>query len=457
VRARRLSRVLCAVAVLTAAGAVTGPVSGSGASTAAAPPSGGAIQHVIVIMQSGHSFDNYFGIRPKVNGIPAKACQPIAVNSTSCVKPFHLSSDQARAALSDNQVVTKKAFDSGKMDGFVSAQSNTAISSLAMGYLNGADLPYYWSLASRFTLFDRFFASSQAGALPNRLVSVAAQDAGQTSNEVSVPINVPTIFDRLDQAHLGWKYYVQPSQSQPHAPTTGEQSRTPLLTMPSFTSPAPDAAHIVSTSQYFDDLTKGQLPAVSYITSSIDSERSPQNPAQGEAFVRSLINSLMQSSAWKSTALLLTYDDSGGWYDHAVPPTIGQQNQLGQTTAVGLRVPTILVSPYARAGQVDSTQLDTASIPAMIESVFHLAPLTQLDASSNSILTGLNMHQQAITPSISPSSATAVVVPRPAVQTIYLLYVAALLGAGLLVVLAFMRSRRHDLDALSHWTSDGLP
>jgi len=457
VRARRISRVLGSVAVLTAVAAVTGPVSGAGASTTAAPSSAGAIQHVIVIMQSGHSFDNYFGTRPKVNGIPAKACQPIAVNS--CVKPFHLSSDQARAALSDNLFVTKKAFDNGKMDGFVTAQSNTAISSLAMGYLNGDDLPYYWSLASRFTLFDRFFASSQAGALPNRLVSVAAQDAGQTSNEVSSPgyINVPTIFDRLDQAHLGWKYYVQPSQSQPHAPTTGEQSRTPLLTMPSFTGSPARAAHIVSTGQYFDDLTKGQLPAVSYITSSIDSERSPQNPAQGEAFVRSLINSLMQSSAWKSTALLLTYDDSGGWYDHAVPPTIGQQNQLGQSTVVGLRVPTILVSPYARAGQVDSTQLDTASIPAMIESVFHLAPLTQLDASSNSILTGLNLHQQPITPSISPSSATAVVVPRPAVQTIYFLYVAALLGAGLLIVLAFIRSRRHDLDALSKWTSDGLP
>jgi hypothetical protein len=120
-------------------------------------------------------------------------------------------------------------------------------------------------------------------------------------------------------------------------------------------------------------------------------------------------------------------------------------------------VPTILVSPYARAGQVDSTQLDTASIPAMIESVFHLAPLTQLDASSNSILTGLNLRQQPITPSISASSATAVVVPRPAVQTIYVLYVAALLGAGLLIVLAFMRSRRQDLDALSQWTSDGLP
>ena len=103
-------------------------------------------------------------------------------------------------------------------------------------------------------------------------------------------------------------------------PTPGEQARTPLLAMPSVTAAPARAARIVSTSQYYVDLTKGQLPAVSYVTGSVNSERSPQNPAQGEAFVRSLINSLMQSSAWSHTALLLTYDDSGGWYDHAVPP-----------------------------------------------------------------------------------------------------------------------------------------
>jgi phospholipase C len=121
---------------------------------------------------------------------------------------------------------------------------------------------------------------------------------------------------------------------------------------------------------------------------------------------------------------------------------------------VGLRVPAILVSPYARAGHVDSTQLNTASIPAMIESVFHLAPLTTMDASSKSILSGLDLHQQPIPPSIAPSTATAVVVPRPAVHTIYLLYLVALLGAGLLIMLAFRRSRRDELDAPSPPQSD---
>jgi phospholipase C len=112
---------------------------------------------------------------------------------------------------------------------------------------------------------------------------------------------------------------------------------------------------------------------------------------------------------------------------------------------VGLRVPTILVSPFARAGYVDSTQLDTASIPAMIESVFHLLSLTISDASSKSILTAVNLHQHLISPAVSPSGASVLVVPRPAVATIYLLYLAAFIGVGLLIALAFVRHRRDPL------------
>jgi phospholipase C len=438
---RRLPQVLCALGAAAVLAAAAGPMPGAGAA-AHAPAPAPAIQHVIVVMQSGHSFDNYFGTRRGVDGIPANACQPLAANSVSCdVKPYHLSLDQARAGLTDNLSVTQKAINKGKMNGFVSAQSNTAIGSVAMGYLNGNDLPYYSSLASRFTLFDHFYAASQAGALPNRLASVAATAGGLTSNQApGGVISTPTIFDRLDAAGLGWKYYVQGYQAATptHPVSVGDQVRTPLLAMPSVTSTPARAGKIVNSSQYYVDLAKGQLPAVSYVTGSVDSERSPQNPTLGEAFVRTLVNALMQSSAWRHTVLLLTYDDSGGWYDHSLPPTIGG-------TQVGLRVPAILVSPYARAGYVDSTQLDTASIPAMIESVFHLPPLTAQDASSKSILTAVDTHQQPIAPAISPSGAAAVVVPRPAVATIYLLYGLALVGAGVLIALAFVRFRRDPL------------
>ncbi len=386
-------------------------------------------------MQSGHSFDNYFGTRPGVDGIPAGVCQQVQHNSKSCVKPYHLSSDQARAGLTDTRLATGKALDLGKMDGFVSAQPNATIGSLAMGYLDGSDLPYYWNLADRFTLFDHFYAASQAGALPNRLVSIAGQTGGVTSNTPpAAGVSVPTVFDQLDQAHLSWKYYVQ-GYPFPQV-TPGDRARVPLLTVPAVTGDPASAGRIVNSGQYFTDLTTGHLPAVSYVASSSGaSERAPQSPAQGEAFVESLVNALMQSSAWSHTALLLTYDDSGGWYDHSVPPTVG-----GVTW--GLRVPAILVSPYARAGYVDSHQADTASVPGLIDTVFHLPALTPQVSTAGDLTSGLDLHQAPVAPAIP--SHVKLVGARPAVPLIYLLYLGALVCAGLVVGLAFRRARQDD-------------
>ncbi|MGH9078484.1 MAG: phospholipase C [Acidimicrobiales bacterium] len=429
---------------LTAAAVAPAAVAGAGTTSrptvvahhpavhAATAKSSSAIQHVIIVIQSGHSFDNYFGTRPGVDGIPAGVCQQVLTNSKSCVKPYHLSSDQARAGLSDTLRVTGKAIDAGKMDGFVSAQPNASIGSLAMGHHDGSDLPYYWNLADRFTLFDHFYAASQAGTLPNRLAAVSGQTTGLTSNTPPASgISAPTVFDQLDQANLSWKYYVQgyPFKSV----TPGERSRVPILAMPAVTGNPTSAAHVAGTGQYFTDLAAGHLPAVSYVASSSgDSERSPQSPAQGQAFVESLVNALMQSPEWSHTALLLTYDDSGGWYDNAVPPTVG-----GVTW--GLRVPAILVSPYARAGQVDSQQLDTASIPGFIDQTFHLPPLTSQISTAGDLMSGLDLQQAPISPAI-PSHVT-LVGARPAVPVIYVLYLGALLAVGIVIALAFRRTR----------------
>ena len=439
-RMRRLALVALAATAAGVAAAV--PSGGAGASSIFLNPLGpttsnsGPIQHVIVIVQSGHSFDNYFGTRPGVDGIPASTCVPIVTGSKVCVKPTHLNPDEARAGLSDTLGVTQKSIDNGKMDGFVSAQANTAIGTVAMGYLDGSDLPYYWNLASRFTLFDHFYASSQAGSLPNRLVAISGQDDGITSN---VPptggiTNVPTVFDQLETKGLNWKYYVQ-DYAGATSPSAGETARTPLLAMPSVTGSPAQVARIVDSSRIFDDLASGALPSVSYVTGSIDSELSPQSPALGEAFVRSIINAVMQSSAWDHTAILLTYDNSGGWYDHSPPPVIGG-------TRLGLRVPTLLISPYARAGYVDPSQLDTASIPAYIEHVFGLKQLSTNEATAGSIATAVNVDQTPIVPVIGPANGSAPAIARPSVGIVYVLYLGAFLGACLLVALALARQRR---------------
>lgn len=434
---RLLRAALVALLALGAAIVSSAPARSAGASTISSNPlatSGGTgpIQHVIVIIQSGHSFDNYFGTRAGVEGIPAKVCLPTAANSTVCVKPYPLNPDEARAGLLSTLSVTRKAVDNGKMDGFVSAQPNGSIGTLAMGHLTAADLPYYSDLASRFTLMDNFFATSQAGALPNRLAAVSGTDGGLVSNTVPTGgIKMPTVFDQLAQKGETWKYYVQ-NYTGPTTVSPSEVTRTPLLAMPSVTQSA-QIHQVVDISQYFHDIDANQLPAVSYISSSrADSEQSPQSSSQGEAFVSSVLDALMQSPTWYHTAVLLTYDDSGGWYDHQAPPVVAG-------TRLGIRVPAMLISPYARAGYVDHTQFQTASIPDFIDQVFGMAPLNA-DAAGSSLLGALDLHQLPISPAIDRGAAATLV--RPKVLGVYVLYLGALLAAALLIVLAFARMRR---------------
>ena len=436
---RRLSRAALAVLVALGAALVSWvPARAAGASPIFSNPlvtvgGTGPIQHVIVIIQSGHSFDNYFGTRTGVDPIPPKTCLPIVVGSRVCVRSYPLNPDEARAGLISTLGVTRKAIDNGKMDRFVSAQPNAAIGTLAMGYLNGGDLPYYWNLASRFTLLDHFFATSQAGALPNRLAAVSGTDGGLVSNTVpAAGINLPTVFDQLAQKHLSWKYYVQNYAASGNSAPPSVITRTPVLAMQSVTGSA-QAHRIVDTSQYFHDIDVSQLPAVSYISSSrADSEQSPQGSAQGEAFVSSVLNALMQSPTWYHTAVLLTYDNSGGWYDHVAPPVVAGKQ-------LGIRVPTMLISPYARAGYVDHNQFQTASIPDFIDKVFGM-PALNADAAGTNLLGALNLKQAPIAPTIERRSVATLV--RPSVLGIYVLYLGALLAAGLLLTLAFLRMRR---------------
>ncbi len=259
-----------------------------------------------------------------------------------------------------------------------------------------------------------------------------------------------TVFDQLNTKNLTWKYYAQ-GYKPGVAPTKAQISRDPLLVMPSMVGNPSNAARLVSTSQYFVDLDKGHLPDVSYITAATaDSERSPQDPAQGEAFVRSLINALMQSSEWSSTALLLTYDDSGGWYDHSAPPTVAG-------TTLGVRVPTLLISPYAKPGFVDHTTLDTASIPGFIDSVFNLPPITPQVSQVGSVMTAVDTSQQPVAPAIGPSEGTLASIPRPKVQAVYILYLGALLVAALFLVLAFLRQRRGTGPMMATGTGGDVP
>ena len=352
------------------------------------------IEHFIVLMQENHSFDNYFGTYPGAGGLPAGTCVPVDPGRPGgrCIRPFHIGDNDVQPAdLDHSQSTYDRQYNRGRLDGFIHALNlRNQDGRLALGYYDGRDLPYHWNVADRYVLFDRFFSSAGAGSFKNHMYWAA----GQGGERDRIPENgytIPTIFDRLEARGISWKFYVQNYEPRLNYRTLGQfpAQRTaqvvwvPLLNFDRFTNDSTLASHIVDLSEYFEDLHRGTLPAVAYIAPSGPSEHPPSSLASGQAFVRTLITSLMESSHWKSSAFLYTYDDWGGWYDHVRPPKV-------DADGYGFRVPALLVSPYARRGYIDHTPLDFTSILAFIEHNWRLPPLASRDARAKTFVEALD-------------------------------------------------------------------
>jgi len=425
---------------------------GAGSARAAAPRT--PIHHFITLMQENHTFDNYFGNYPGADGIPSDICMPVNPHrgSKPCVKPFHIGTNSVSPRDLDHSAATARLqYDGGRMDGFISALTRrNQDGRLAMGYRNGDDLPFYWNLADQYVLYDRFFSSAFAGSYLNHVYWVSGSPAAGFDRVPPGGLgNLPTIFDRLQKAHVTWKFYVQNYDPDLNYRTVdrfpGNRASqviwVPILNFARYVDDPAIMRHVVPLSEYYKDLDNGTLPEVSYIAPSGPSEHPPSNLASGQAFVRGLINSLMDSSAWRSSAFLLAYDDWGGWYDHVTPPRV-------DNFGYGFRVPAILVSPYAREGFIDSTTLDFTSILRFIEQNWGLRPLTRRDATANSIGSGFDF-------AAAPRPASFVSAHRGPLEEeasvvrsrVYTLYLGAL-GLPVLIVLsaavALMRRRKRS-------------
>ncbi len=433
--ARRAAHVVAAaLLILTVAAAPA--VSASTSSHAARTP----IKHFIVVMQENHTFDNYFGTYPGANGIPAGTRMPLDAGAVSptYATPFHIGGGAA-TDLNHSISAATMAYHGGRMDGFSKAQDLGLPAKQVMGYYNGSDLPLYWNMADRYVLFDRFFSSARGGSLINHYYWVAAGIGGANGSSISRPLDVTTIFDRLQQAGVSWKFYVQnydprvTYKTLPPASVANAGSQTvwvPLLDIPRFVNDPRLSSHIVDLSQYFTDLRNGTLPQVAYIVPSGASEHPPGSLMAGQQYVSSLLNSLMASSAWSSSAFMLAYDDWGGWYDHVPPP---HRDANGN----GFRVPALLVSPYARRHFIDHTTLDFTSILAFIERNWNLRPLTRLDATSQSIGGAFDFNQSPRPAAFIPLSRSGSPAHATTVRdlALYSLYgIGALLAVGFLLV-----------------------
>ena len=405
------------------------------------------IKHFMVLMQENHTFDNYFGTYPGADGIDLDTCMPVNPfeEDGECVKPFRIG-DLPIGELDHSSKTHALQYNGGRMDGFVYAQNLRNVDGKqAMGYYDGRDLPYYWYLVDEYVLFDRFFSSAAGGSVWNHNYWVMAQ-AGNVKN--TVPLegygdDILTIFDRLEEKGISWKFYVQNYDPRITYRTLRYKEKwspqiiwVPLLNFPRFVDNPELFRHIVPLDEYFTDLQNGTLPAVAYMVPSGASEQPPGSIRAGQRFVRSLIQALMRSEYWYDSAFLVTYDDWGGWYDHVPPPKVDEYGY-------GFRVPAFMVSAYAKRGYIDSTTLDFASIPKFIEENWGLEPLAERDAKANSIINAFDFSQPPRQPRfISAVRDTGEVKPEPRRSVIYTAYGTALVVAGLIIGAAEWHERK---------------
>ena len=415
----------------------------SSAAAASGPPAKTPIQHLIVVMQENHTFDNYFGTYPGADGLPAGIQMPInpADPSAGAVAPFHISNYPIED-LSHSAATFTKQWDSGKMDGFVSAlDALKQDGKLSMGYYDGTDLPFYWNLADQYVLFDRFFSSARDGSFANHMYWVAGAPPKTTNAAQSAGLydNFPTIFDRLEQEHVSWKFYVQnydPKITYRNLAGAGNRESqviwVPLLNIDRFLDNPQLNQHIVDLSQYYVDLRNGTLPQVAYISPSGASEHPPGSIQTGQRFVKTLTQELERSQYWNHSAFLLLYDDWGGWYDHVTPPQV-------DANGYGLRVPGILVSPYAKKGYIDHTELDFSSVIKFIEVNWDVPSLGTRDQQANTFLDAFNFNAPPRKPVvISFTRGPVQALKKVPVQFIYSTYAIALGVAFFAVALALI-------------------
>ena len=296
-------------------------------------------------------------------------------------------------------------------------------------------------MADNYTLLDRFFTSAHGGSVTNHMYWVTATP-GSTKGEV-IPKqgfgDLPTIFDRLEAKGISWKFYVQNYDPRItfRAKVLGDRGSqivwVPLLDYARYVDNPKLFSKIVPIEEYYDDLRRGTLPAVSYIAPSGSSENPPGSIKAGETFVRTMISALMRSSSWSSSAFTWTYDDWGGWYDHVKPPQV-----------YGFRAPALLVSPYAKRGYVSHKTLDFTSILKFIEDNWGLKSLASRDRRAHSIADGFDFSAAPREPAFVSRERVVPKPKQPRRMAVYVSYVAALLLVLLVIGMAAWSERRRS-------------
>jgi len=356
------------------------------------------IQHVIMIMQENRSFDSYFGTFPGADGIPMAngiptVCAPDPDDGT-CVKPYH-DTNESNAGGPHGITAATGDLNGGKMNGFV-AQAETYFGTQTtdvMGYHDANELPLYWGYASNYVLQDHMFEPTASWSLPSHLFLVSgwsakcsvASDPMSCVNNSNLgppskgipesPYAWTDLTYLLHKAHVSWRYYVATgtkpdcdNSSQATCPPAYYNANTPDIwnPLPDFTTVQTDGElrNVQTLDNFYTAAKTGALPAVSWISpNGTVSEHPPSLLTSGQQYVKSLVDAAMQGPDWNSTAIFLSWDDWGGFYDHVVPPRVDQNGY-------GFRVPGIVISKWAKHGYIDHQMLSFDAYNKFIEDDF---------------------------------------------------------------------------------------
>lgn len=353
------------------------------------------VEHVLVMMMENRSFDHYFQKLPEYGQPDVEVAPADFSNPGVDGEPVPIFHDDAFCFVDTNHGWSgvHQQVNGGKMDGFFATSEgnhevpvNGTLEMLsgrrALGYYDGADLPFYYWLANEFSIADHYHSSVLGPTFPNRMFLYAASSFGNTYNTIAEAEN--TLVDYLEKREIDWKIYA-----------TG----TPGFGIFVATHLKYADEHLRTIDDYFADAAAGTLPQFAFVDPNIgregpdnDDEHPPAMAQVGEQLVASVISALTQSPAWEKSALFLTYDEHGGLFDHVVPPPACPPDdspvklQPGDPDVpfdqLGIRVPMMVISPYAKKHFVSHHVYDHTSIVRFVEAKFVMPALSNRDANA---------------------------------------------------------------------------
>lgn len=344
------------------------------------------IQHIVVIMQENRSFDNLF------NGFPGADTVQSGMMGGQVV-PLRQVPLGGTPDIDHSHTQWWRQWDHGKMDGF-----GVEGSTIPYTYVDPNQVQPYWALAQRFTLGDRMFQSNTGPSFPAHQYMIAGQSAevvGTPTGNVwgcdAVPgtlvstlgpdgtelpgvfpcFDYPTMADLLDAKGITWRYYAPGSGQDQFFILSAYQAIRHIRFGPDWTTKV-----VSPETNILSDIAGGHLAQVTWVVPSFNNSDHPGAPPFGPDWVATIVNAIGQSKFWNSTAIFISWDDWGGYYDHVPPP---QLDNMG----LGFRVPVIVVSPYARHGFVSHVTHEASGFLRFIEETFALKSLETRDATAD--------------------------------------------------------------------------